>query len=109
MITCQIWGSRGATKVSYRNFVHLRDKEGRNVLNADRYPTSHGIEMMTDRWIYGDIIVDVQNVQVPATTKSGNLVLALGWFDLKTGHRLGRKHGGDELVTDLEIEVYVLS
>lgn len=71
----------------YTVFVHLDTPGGQTVARADARP--YAGRFTTNLWPVGPIIRDVRQVPLPACLAPGRYDLSLGFYVLKTMHRLG--------------------
>jgi hypothetical protein len=72
----------------YKVFVHLRDRNGRTVAQADHIPSEALVALPTSAWPEGRIVPDVTYLQVPADTPPGEYQLLVGMYNADTMERL---------------------
>jgi 4-amino-4-deoxy-L-arabinose transferase-like glycosyltransferase len=72
----------------YKVFVHLRDRTGRTVAQADHIPSEALVALPTSTWREGEIVPDVSYLQVPADTPPGEYQLLVGMYNPDTLERL---------------------
>jgi 4-amino-4-deoxy-L-arabinose transferase-like glycosyltransferase len=72
----------------YKVFVHLRDRNGRTVAQADHIPSEALVALPTSTWLEGKIVPDVSYLQVPADTPPGEYQLLVGMYNADTMERL---------------------
>jgi len=72
----------------YKVFVHLRDRTGRTVAQADHIPSEALVALPTSTWREGEIVPDVSYLQVPADTPPGEYQLLVGLYNPDTLERL---------------------
>jgi hypothetical protein len=72
----------------YKVFVHLRDRSGRTVAQADHIPSEALVALPTSTWRAGEIVPDVSYLQVPADTPPGEYQLLVGMYNPDTMERL---------------------
>ncbi len=74
--------------VDYKVFVHLRDRTGRTVAQADHIPSEALVALPTSTWREGETVPDVSYLQVPADTPPGEYQLLVGLYNPDTLERL---------------------
>jgi uncharacterized membrane protein len=72
----------------YKVFVHLRDRTGRTVAQADHIPSEALVALPTSTWREGEIVPDVSYLRVPADTPPGEYQLLVGLYNPDTLERL---------------------
>jgi hypothetical protein len=72
----------------YKVFVHLRDRTGRTVAQADHIPSEALVALPTSTWREGETVPDVSYLQVPADTPPGEYQLLVGLYNPDTLERL---------------------
>jgi 4-amino-4-deoxy-L-arabinose transferase-like glycosyltransferase len=72
----------------YKVFVHLRDRNGRTVAQADHIPSEALVALPTSTWRDGSIVPDVSYLKVPADTPPGEYQLLVGMYNADTMERL---------------------
>jgi hypothetical protein len=72
----------------YKVFVHLRDRTGQTVAQADHIPSEALVALPTSIWREGEIVPDVSYLQVPADTPPGEYQLLVGLYNPDTLERL---------------------
>jgi hypothetical protein len=87
------WRTLQAPAVDYTVFVHIADKLGTVVAQADAQPL--GGFYPTGEWRPGQMIVDAMEAQIPAGATAGEYHLQVGLYDAQTMHRLPASTGGD--------------
>jgi hypothetical protein len=65
----------------YKVFVHLRDRTGRTVAQADHIPSEALVALPTSTWREGETVPDVSYLQVPADTPPGEYKLLVGMYN----------------------------
>jgi 4-amino-4-deoxy-L-arabinose transferase-like glycosyltransferase len=80
------WQARQKMETSYKVFVHLYDERGQIVAQRDRLP-GLGVRP-TMGWEEGEILADRYAVPLSADTPAGVYLLAVGFYDERTGERL---------------------
>ncbi|HUX87842.1 MAG TPA: glycosyltransferase family 39 protein, partial [Chloroflexota bacterium] len=71
----------------YTVFVHLADQSGQRIAQADALP--YGGQYSTTRWPVGPIVEDIHQISLPNCLRPGTYRLDVGFYVLKTMHRLG--------------------
>ena len=62
----------------YLVFVHLRDANGRTVAQRDTRPQNNGYP--TPRWRAGELVLDIADLDLPATLAPGRYTVVLGLY-----------------------------
>ncbi|MBI3913512.1 MAG: hypothetical protein HY327_04900, partial [Chloroflexi bacterium] len=93
------WQARAAMPTDYSLFVHALDARGEIIAQADHQPQSGNYP--TSIWDAGEIVRDEFSITLPP----GKFNLVIGWYDLNTGARLGRRDAsGDSIILDTALE-----
>ena len=72
----------------YKVFVHLRDRTGRSVAQADHIPSEALVALPTSTWREGETVPNVSYLRVPADTPPGEYQLLVGLYNPDTLERL---------------------
>ncbi len=71
------WDMIGAAESDYSLLVHLVDANGQVVAQADGFPRGRAV----NTWAAGEELVDLREIQIPATLPPGEYTLRVGWYD----------------------------
>jgi hypothetical protein len=80
------WHVNSELKVPYKAFVHLRNENGVNVFQLDRYPFDG--ELPFDDWPLGTVVKETITFVVPETIEAEDYTLYLGLYDPETFNRI---------------------
>jgi hypothetical protein len=89
------WRALETPGLDYTVFVHVIDKLGAVVAQADARPL--GGFYPTSEWRPGQVIVDALEAQIPADIPAGEYHLHVGLYDSQTMQRLPASAGGDSV------------
>ncbi len=81
-----VWKALRRMSLDYTVFVHLLDKDGRIVAQADSPPLDG--HYPTSLWRVGESVQDVHTLYLPPTAAPGPYTLQVGWYLLENGERL---------------------
>jgi uncharacterized membrane protein len=97
-----LWRVTGPVERSYTVFVHLRDRGGRTVAQADAIPAWFG-PMPTEGWQTG-LQPDAHRLELPADLAAGEYALVIGLYEPATGERLViRDTAGNEVGNEIHL------
>ncbi len=89
------WRCLQAVERDYQVFVHVYDREGNIIRQADHAPVS-GFRT-TSAWLPGELVTDRIALELPLDTGHGQYRLAIGLYDPLTGERLAAFSESDGL------------
>ena len=97
------WRNAHRIEQHYKYFVHLIDREGRQIAQDDREPGNW--RYPTTDWMPGETIPEWYEFSLPAGVKAGDCRLRIGVYATETGERLpilrpGGEPPGTELLLD---------
>jgi 4-amino-4-deoxy-L-arabinose transferase-like glycosyltransferase len=95
------WESMAPTAVDYTVFVHLRDRNGEILAQADQLLTAN--EYPSSLWQPGDVIYDPVLLLLPQESPQEGYELWVGLYDYHTGERLAIESGTDNSIRLTEI------
>lgn len=81
-----VWKALRRMSLDYTVFVHLLDKDGHLVAQADSPPLEG--HYPTSLWRVGESVQDVHILSLPPTAAPGPYSLQVGWYLLESGERL---------------------
>jgi hypothetical protein len=85
-------------------FLHVYDRAGQLVAQADGYPLAG---LLPPRyWQPGDVVRDVRHITLPEDLASGDYVVFVGWYDPVSGQRLPAQDGLDQPLPNDAAQIY---
>ena len=73
-------------------FVHLRDENGRTIVQADHVPSEALVALPTSTWHVGEVVPDVTWLPIPVDIPPGEYRLLVGMYNQVTQERLPVQH-----------------
>ncbi len=95
-----VWRARRPVAGDWTLFVHLQDADGRPLGQSDERPANGSYP--TNRWREGDILIDRAIPRLSADAR-GQVHIAIGWYDARSGARLPVAGGTEYLLTPLTL------
>ncbi len=86
----------------YHVFIHLLDRQGQLVAQADGQP-AHWTRP-TSTWTVGELVVDRHGLWIPTGTAPGVYQLSLGLYRPEDGQRLPLADGQDSIKLEVRVE-----